>query len=284
MNRNLLDALSFGSKLLSEYATEQARHDAQILLCHLLKIERIDIYLNHDKPMTSNEFSEYVRLLKLRNQGTPIQYLTGWVDFLSHRFLIEEGVFIPRRDTETLVEEVFGQLTKRENITVLDIATGCGNIGISLALGLPSARVYATDISSKAISLATENARHLGVNKRVKFLKADLFAPPSFIDLPVDIIVSNPPYVRNEDMKNLPAEVKAEPAITCNGGKDGLEFIRRVVGEGKEYLSGDGMMAIEFGWDQAESVRKLMEENGYERIKITRDLGGNERVVTAYRG
>lgn len=284
MVRNLLDAVDFGTQLLSEHQIEQARLNAEILLSHLLKLERIDLYLNHDKPMTDHEFAEYSGLLNQRAKGIPVQYLTRCVGFFSHRFLVEEGVFIPRRDTEVLVEEVAGQLREREGTTVLDVGTGCGNIAISLAIRFPSASVYGIDISSKAVSLARQNAKHLGVTERVKFLKGDLFQPISSFGHSMDLIVSNPPYIRKADLENLPLEVKAEPLHTYYGGEDGLQLIRRIVSGGKKYLSEDGMIAIECGYDQAGVVRELMEKYNYERIRVVRDLNGNQRAITAKKG
>lgn len=278
---NLLNALNFGTQLLSEHQVDQPRVNAEIILSHLLKLERIDLYLNHDKPITSSEFVEYLKFLNKRTLGIPIQYLTHWVDFFSYRFLVEEGVFIPRKDTEVLVEEIVKQLNRNGNITILDLCTGCGNIAISLALEFPLARVYGTDISSKAISVAIENTRRLGVIERVKFLMGDLFEPVS-LGRSADLIVSNPPYIKKSDLGNLPKEVKAEPLHTYYGGEDGLNVIRKIIVQAREYLSRGGMLAIEVGYDQARTVKNLMEECGYRGVKIVRDLGGNERVIIAY--
>lgn len=283
MIKNLLDAVDFGTQLLSKHRIEQARLNAEILLSHLLKLERIDLYLNHDRPMTNDEFSKYLSFLNQRAQGTPVQYLTRWADFFSHRFLVEEGVFIPRRDTEMLVEEVISQMKRKKKMTVLDIGTGCGNIAISLALNFPSASVCGIDISPEAVSLANENAKRLGAAKRAKFLRGDLFEPVSSFSNSIDLVVSNPPYIKEADLENLPPEVKAEPAHTYYGGEDGLQFVGRIVSEGKGYLSRDGTIALEIGYDQAEAARVFMEENGYRQIKVIRDLGGNKRVITACR-
>jgi release factor glutamine methyltransferase len=281
---NLLDAVDLGTRLLSESGIAQPRLDAELLLSHLLNVDRIVLYLNHDKPLTEGELSDYLSILRRRADRTPIQYLTKHVDFFSNRFAIEEGVFIPRRDTETLVDEVVSQLGERVNPTVLDIGTGCGNIAISLAICFRSANICATDISRKALSLARRNAKRLGVEQKVQFLEGDLLGPVATLGKFFDLIVSNPPYIREREIDSLPPEVRAEPPLTYSGGDDGLRFIREIIDEGRKYLLQDGMIALEIGCDQAEAVGRLMERSGYEGISLIRDLAGNERVVTACRG
>lgn len=284
MVENLLDAVDLGTRLLSESGIAQPRLDAELLLSHLLNVDRIVLYLNHDKPLTESELSDYLSILRRRADRTPIQYLTKHVDFFSNRFAIEEGVFIPRRDTETLVDEVVSQLGERVNPTVLDIGTGCGNIAISLAICFRSANICATDISPKALSLARRNAKRLGVEQKVQFLEGDLLDPVATLGKFFDLIVSNPPYIREREIDSLPPEVRAEPPLTYSGGEDGLRLIREIIDEGRKYLLQDGMIALEIGCDQAEAVGRLMERSGYEGISLIRDLAGNERVVTACRG
>jgi len=284
MLRTLLDAINIGTELLSQHQIEHARLNAEILISHLLRLERIDLYLNHDKPLTDDEFREYLGFLKRRAEGTPIQYLTRLADFFFHRFLIKEGVFIPRRETEVLVEEAGSHLKERENVTALDIGTGCGNIAISLASSFPSANVRGIDICTQAVSVARRNAKRLGVADRVEFLEGDLFQPISALDHSVDLIVSNPPYIKKQDLQNLPLEVKAEPIHTYYGGEDGLRVICRIVCEGAAYLCRGGMMALEIGSDQVGAVRELMERNDYGDIHVVRDLSGNERVIRARKG
>jgi release factor glutamine methyltransferase len=282
--KTLLDAIKIGTELLSQHQIEYPRLNAEILLSNLLGLKRIDLYLNHDQPMTDDEFAEYSELLKRRAEGTPVQYLTHWADFFFHRFLIEEGVFIPRRETEVLVEEVSSYLSGRVNATVLDIGTGCGNIAISLASSFLSASVTGIDICTQAVSVARRNAKLLGVANRINLLGGDLFQPISPHDYSADLIVSNPPYIKKSELQNLPPEVKAEPIHTYYGGEDGLQVICRIVCEGAEYLCRGGMMALEIGSGQAEAVRELMERSEYEDIHVVRDLSGNERVITARKG
>jgi release factor glutamine methyltransferase len=281
---NLLDAVDLGTRLLSESGIEQPRLDAELLLSHLLRVDRVDLYLNHDKPLTRSELSDYLSILRRRAERTPVQYLTKHVDFFSNRFLVEEGVFIPRRDTEVLVEQVVSRLEDRVNLTVLEIGTGCGNIAVSLATSLRSAEIYATDISPKALSLARRNAERLGVDERVRFLEGDLFDPVVTLGKHFDLIVSNPPYIREKEAEDLPPEVRAEPLSTYIGGEDGLKFIRKIVDEGKKYLLQVGVIALEIGCDQGEAVGRLLQNSGYEGISLVRDLAGNERVVIASRG
>ncbi|KPJ60390.1 MAG: hypothetical protein AMJ46_06390 [Latescibacteria bacterium DG_63] len=282
MSRRLLDVLNMGTQFLAQHHIEQARVDAEVLLSHVLGVERITLYTDHDRPLQSGECADYLALLSRRAERIPVQYLTEWADFFCYRFTVREGVFIPRRDTEVVLDAAMGILKEREEAVVVDLGTGCGNIAISLSLQFPSSDVYAVDASSLAISLARENGARLGASERLKFLEGDLFSPLPSLDS-LDLIVSNPPYIERSCLESLPAEVKAEPLDTYYGGEDGLDLIRRIVAEGAQYLSSDGMIAMEVGYDQGERVLRLMEHHGYTHRRLIPDLGERGRVVTARR-
>jgi release factor glutamine methyltransferase len=283
MTKSVREAVEFGRELLSRHRTPQSKLNAEVLLCHVLGFERIGIYLNHDRPLTSDEFSRYSALLKERSLGKPLQYITHAAHFYGHRFRVGEGVFIPRRETEVLVDQSLIRLNGRKKPLVVDVGTGCGNVAISIAIGHPAVRVVGTDISSDALAVAEENAKHLGVADRVAFTEADLFPDLSSLSSQFDLIVSNPPYIAEANLETLPTEVKAEPIGAYSGGMDGLALIKRIVDEGKEYLSPDGLIALEFGFDQGGRVESLLKESGYTDVEVTRDLSGNDRVVTGRR-
>ncbi len=280
MTKTVIEAVEFGTESLSDRQLPQPKLDAELLLCHLLGCERIGIYLNYDRPLTDDEFDRYSELLKQRSRGRPLQYITRRVDFYGQRFSVDEGVFIPRRETEVLVDQALKRLNGEGELSIVDVGTGSGNVAISLALGLPSAKVVGTDVSPKALEIAKKNADRLGVADRTEFVEADLFPLASSLTHSVDLIVSNPPYIADAEIESLPVEVKAEPIETYFGGGDGLEIIRRVVDEGKEYLSHGGLVAIEFGYDQGARVEMLLKESGFEKIEVVRDLSGNDRVAT----
>lgn len=262
---------------LSMKGIENPRLTAEALLAHCLGLKRIDLYLNYDRPLNEGELSTYRSLLSRRARHYPLQYLTGWVEFYSSRFLVAEGVFIPRPETEVLVERVKKAI--EGEAMVADIGTGCGVIAISLAKILPLARFYASDISEDALKVAKENAVKNGVEERITFLSGDLLAPLKGLEGKLDAVVSNPPYIPQDELGNLPDEVRLyEPKAAIDGGKGGTEIQERIIAEAWPYLREGGILALEVGDLQSKRVSSLMEER-YSRIEDFPDLNGIERVV-----
>lgn len=217
----------------------------------------------------------------------PEQYREGRAYFMDFAFSVEAGAFIPRPETELLVERAIS-VTKRRaaadsrGVRILDLCTGSGAIAISLTKYLPLSTIVASDISEAALRLAARNARALGVRDRICFLRSDLFGGIGSAGL-FDIIVSNPPYVSEKDMADLPENVKAEPHGALCGGPDGLMFYRAIAAEGLRYLEKGGSLIMEMGYDQAERVREILRSAGFGRIATERDYAGIERIVTAER-
>lgn len=255
--------------------------DVEVLLCKVLQKERLYLHLNMDVDLDDKQSEIFEDFFDQRLNHRPIQYIVGNQEFMGLDFFVEEGVLIPRNDTEILVEEVLSYLEKIEKPTVMDIGTGSGAISVSIAKHADGCKVYSLDVSDKALEIGAKNAESNKVKDRISFIKSDLFENVD-IEEGVDVIVSNPPYIRREDMKTLERQVREyEPDLALDGGMDGLDFYRRIVGDSSSYIKTGGLIAFELGHDQARDVAKILKESGeYDRINIVKDLSGIERVVT----
>ncbi|WP_432662584.1 peptide chain release factor N(5)-glutamine methyltransferase [Wukongibacter baidiensis] len=258
--------------------------DAQVMLCHILDVDRLHLIVNRDKVLTTEEAYEYNELIEKRLDGVPVQYIIGNQEFMGLKFYVEEGVLIPRPDTEILIEKVIEDIDQGNNYNIVDIGTGSGAITVSLAKFIEKTHVFSVDISEKAIKIAMKNAETNGVTSKISFLNGSLFSPLDSIGIKgeIDILVSNPPYIPSKEIEGLQVEVsKYEPRIALDGGEDGLDFYREIVDKAPEYVRRGGLIALEVGHDQARTVARLMEEkDSYVDIEITKDLAGIERVVS----
>jgi release factor glutamine methyltransferase len=285
----VIDIISLSTKYLHEHGVPHPRLNAELLLAHVLGTSRIELYLRHDQPLAEYELTSLRKLLKARAAHKPLQYLLGKTEFFSLPFLVKQGVFIPRPETEILVEEVLHyteSLPPEKNILVFDVGTGCGCIAISLASTIKGCQLYASDISPEAASLAKLNAHKNGVAGSVIVLRGDLFEPYLQCGaIQADIIVSNPPYIAEENWDSLPEEVKHyEPPHSLLAGKGGLDFIRRIVDSAHAFLKPCGRLFLEIGEGQRETVVDLLTaRQNYVDIKIRRDYNDTERVVSARR-
>lgn len=260
---------------------QSARLDAEVLLSHVLRQERIYLYVHFDEPMEQNELSKFRECVKKRAQHVPIAYIIGEREFMGLPFKVTKDTLIPRPDTEILVENVLNNVDKDKEIEIVDIGTGSGAIILSLLVNLPKAQGKTVDISSKAIEVAKENAVNLQVNDRCEFFVGDLFAPLN--DSKFDVIVSNPPYIPQKDIATLEDDVKEyEPVSALTDGGDGLSYYRRLLSEGKAYIKENGFIALEIGIYQSEDVKQIAMDNGWKNIKIIKDYAGIDRVVLAW--
>ena len=252
------------------------RREAELILCHILNMSMTELILNRDKKLSPDEEKHYFECVKRRKDGEPVQYIIGSSEFMSLEFLVNENVLIPRSDTETLVENVI-EILKDKNASVLDIGTGSGCIGISLLKYCPDITLECVDISEKALEVAKENAIRNGVSDRIKFTLMDILNEVP--DKKYDVVVSNPPYIRPEVIQGLERQVKDfEPYLALYGGDDGLLFYKRITAIAPCILNEDGILAFEIGYDQGESVKKLLEKD-FTEIKLIKDLCTNDRVV-----
>jgi release factor glutamine methyltransferase len=282
MNRSPLSALvSYYAKFLTQNRiTPRAEFEVRLLLRESLGINNWShFYLQFPLSLSQEALSKFKKLIKRRLLGEPISYILGKKEFFSTEFRLREGVFIPRPESELLVEESVKWLKRKVNKVVLDVGTGSGNLIISIAKELPSSgyKFFASDISSQAVAVAASNAQRVGV--KIQFFIGDLFEPIK--ENKFDLLVINPPYIPTPEIEKLADEVKNfEPHLALDGGKDGLKFIRRIITEAHFYLRAQGKVILEIGHGQSREVLKLIREvNKYTNIEIKRDFNNIPRVV-----
>ena len=270
--------LKRAADILRERGSRSPRLDAELLLVYSLNLKnRVELYTNFDRPLTDEEVENYRQLIIRRAKGEPVAYITGRKEFYGFEFYVERGVLIPRPETELLVETVYDFLRGKESLTVVDVGTGTGCIALTLCkLTDGKHRFYGIDISKKALSVAELNRERLGC-RGVSFLKGDLLSP---VDFPVDVVVSNPPYVPVGDNRLDKEVLKFEPAVALFGGETGLEVIEKLVVQSSEKLKPGGLLALEVGEGQSGEVKSLLESSGFHQVKVLKDLSGIERVVT----
>lgn len=276
----LIDILNKSREYLEKNSIESARLNAELLISHVLKMKRLDLYLNYERPMQEDEIVTIREYVKRRGAGEPFQYIIGKEEFYGLTFNVNSSVLIPRADTETLVEKSLNLIKGIEKPTVLDIGTGSGAIAVSIAKNREDSYVMACDISEKALETAASNGE-LNATSNIKFVKSNLFENIKYKSF--NLIVSNPPYIRELDYEGLMREVKNfEPKLALTAEEKGLYFYRVISQEGWNYLADGGYLAFETGYDQAEDVKELIEKTGkYCEIEIIKDYNGIDRVVSA---
>jgi release factor glutamine methyltransferase len=283
------EALRWGTARLQSRQIDTARLDAEVLLGYCLKWQRSALYSHPHHQLTSGERRSFEELIARRERHEPLAYLTGVREFWSLPLHVGSGVLIPRPETEWIVETAlrYVPLLRRQGLRcrVLDVGTGSGNIAIAVAAHQPAVEVIALDISWEALRTAQSNAGACQVGDRVTCLCGDLFAPLNPRQTRFDLLLSNPPYIPTGQLPFLPVTVRNyEPRAALDGGDDGLWFYRYLAAEGPDYISGDGVMIVEVGYDQAEEVSSLLvQSQHWELLEIVKDYSGRERVVVAQR-
>ena len=299
--------------------SDTPRLDVDMMLCKALgNVDRIYIHMNIDRELDKDKQEYFEKMFEDRLKGRPIAYILNNREFMGLDFYVEEGVLIPRPDTEILVEEIIYVYNKQGSATVLledsneessdasrelekerlsrnlkkdlkeelkivEIGTGSGAITVSLAKYLESSTVLSLDISDTALKIGEKNAVNNGVIDRVSFKKSNMFSAIEKEDIKFDIVVSNPPYIRRADMDTLQKQVKDfEPHLALDGGLDGLNFYRSITRESKKYLKHGGMLAYEAGHDQAEEVSNILKDEGFKKIYTKKDLQSIDRVVIGF--
>ncbi len=257
------------------------RLDAEILLCHILGCQRIDLIINKDKNLDDASIDAFNDLIDRRAKNEPVSYITGKKEFMSLEFDVESGILIPRPDTEILVEEIIN-LYSGKDVNILDLCTGSGAIAVSLAYYLKKAYVTAVDKFDVCIDVALKNINKYNLSDRVNVIKKDVLEDLK-IDGDVDCIVSNPPYIRTGVLSTLLSDVKDyEPQYALDGGNDGLIFYRKITDFAKEKLKSGGMLAYEIGYDQGVTVAEIIEKtHSFKEIRLLNDLSGLNRVIIA---
>ena len=259
--------------------------DSVLLLSYLLNVDKIYIYTHGREEVSSEIVDKFFSFVEKRREGYPMNYILKEKEFMGLKFYIEEGVLIPRPDTEILVEYILNMIEEKfgsSPLNIVDIGAGSGCISLSLAWYIKNAFVYSIDIDDKALKVTGENIKRLGLSSKVKLLKSDLFEGIKSLQLEgkIDIIVSNPPYIPPKVIETLQPEVKDyEPRRALDGGEDGLDYYRRIIPDSKVYLKNNGIVAFEIGFDQGEDVRNIFLREGFSKVDILKDLQGLDRVI-----
>lgn len=279
------DALDWTVEYLGRKADEHPRRSAEWLLSSATGLSRVELYAYHDRPLSPDERERYRTLVARRAEGMPLQYVTGEMPFRHLVVHIEPGVFIPRPETEVLVDAVLEGIAGVREPLVVDLCTGSGCIAASVAHERTDARVWSVDVSERSVAAACRNALHAGVGDRVQVCHGDLFDPlPEALAGTVDFIASNPPYVPTADLPDLPPEVLGfEPREALDGGPDGLDVFRRIIAEAWEWLTPGGGIAVELDSGRVGTAAELLAQR-YEGVKVRQDLTGRDRIVQATKG
>jgi len=276
----VLESLNLSTDYLQKLGIESPRINAELLLASILNCKRLDLYLAFDKPLSEEELEKYRNFIKRRGKFEPLQYITGSVEFYGIEIKVNPSVLIPRAETEILIDAVIEQVKTKEEITILDIGCGSGNVAIALAANIPNCKVFGTDISKDALKISMENAEIVGVKNKTEFHLKDILSD-DFSELPkMDIIVSNPPYVSEEKFAALRNEIKYfEPNIAVTDFSDGYKFYKAISERAKQLLKPGGKIFFELSENQHIKVKEIMEANGLKNIRINKDYLNIERVI-----
>ena len=277
----IMKILNWTKQYFADKGVENPRLDAEILLCAVLKCERINLYIDFERPLDESELAQFKQMVIRRAQGEPLAYILGEKAFMRNTFKVNKYTLVPRPETELLVEHLVRICEQiNQEAKILDIGTGSGAIIVSLLDYLPQAKGVGVDISVGALKVAKENAVNIGVSSRAAFLHSDLFtAIPD--EKKFDIIVSNPPYIPAKDISSLAKDVQNEPHSALDGGEDGLDFYRKITAEASLHIAEDGLLAFEIGINQSEAVSGLCRENGFTAVAVGKDYAGIDRMVFA---
>jgi len=274
----ILETLKLATEYLEKYNIENARLNAELLLSDILKCKRLELYTSFDKPLNENELQKYREFLKRRAKGEPLQYITGKANFFGLEFIVTPDVLIPRPETELLVEEIINSLDKNISIKILDVCSGSGNIGITLAKNFPASFVYCLDVSEKAIEIGNLNAKNLNV-ENISFQLIDILNQiPDEKDF--DVIVSNPPYIPIEKKDKLQREVRLYEPHTALFVDDELKFYRRIIELTDSLLNEKGKLFFEIDDELVDSISQLMKEKNFKSIKVKKDYSGLNRIIS----
>ncbi|MHB1686021.1 MAG: peptide chain release factor N(5)-glutamine methyltransferase [Ignavibacteriaceae bacterium] len=276
----ILDSINLSTEYLKNKGIDSPRINAELLLAHILKCKRLELYLSYDRPLKEDEVVLYRELLKRRSKFEPLQYITGLVEFYGLEFKVGPAVLIPRPETELLVEEILKTYPGNNNLKILDIGTGSGNIAVSLAKHLQNSSIIAIDISDEALKVARENAELNNISGKIQFVKHDILSGVKILENDFDAVVSNPPYVTQKDFGNLDHELKDfEPAVALTDQADGLSFYKAISSYANLLLKKGGKIFFEIGHCHSEQVNELLLQNNFSNILVRKDYQNIDRVI-----
>ncbi|MBU3092573.1 peptide chain release factor N(5)-glutamine methyltransferase [Clostridium sp. CM028] len=279
---NIGEILLESYEILKKVQIESYLLDSQLLLAKVLNKDKLFIMLNRDFNLNQKQENEFSRLIQIRKSKMPIKYILGECEFMGMDFIVRPGVLIPRPDTEILVEEVIRHINEKAYTEVCDVCSGSGAIGIAIAEFIKSTKVTLYDIADDALTVAKLNIERFDLAIRVNVENSDLLKAPIEQNKKFEVVVSNPPYIREDVIPTLMDDVKEyEPYIALSGGRDGLDFYRRITEESLQVLKKGGLLAFEIGYDQREEVSNILLKSGFKKIECIKDLAGNDRVIKA---
>ena len=274
---NVISVLTKSKNILKKSNIPSASLDCELLLSSSLNISRELLFMNHTKKINDVQLKEFYNLLDRRKKKEPIAYILNKKEFWNNLFYVNKNVLIPRPDTEILIEQILKNYSKNESLSVLDIGTGSGCIVLSLLKLFKNFKGVAIDISKKALNVAKYNAKMHQLDNRVKFFKSSV---DNFLKGKYDLIVSNPPYIKQLDFKNLERDISEyEPSLALKGGIDGLTVIRRVIKKSSKLLKRGGKLVLEIGYDQMYQSKQVLRKQGFYINKITKDYSNNYRCI-----
>ncbi len=279
MVKTVYDALLYGTNTLKEHNIESYLIDAKVMLCHLLNCDKNYLLVHKNDEISSDLFSKYKEFINKRADNMPVKYITGICEFYSLDFYVNKNVLIPRPDTEIIIDCAIKEFKKDEDLKILDLCTGSGCIGISLATSFKNSNVTMVDISDGAIEVAKKNIRKHNLENRVKVIKKDILTDT--IDEKYDLIVSNPPYINEKDYEILQKDVREyEPEIALISPQDEYKFYKRIIDVYSFSLKNDGIILLEMGYNQWEYLYNYADKsNNFSKIQIEKDLSQINRVL-----
>lgn len=276
----VLESIKLSTEYLQNKGIESPRINAELLLANILNCKRLDLYLKFDQPLRKDEIRIYREFIKRRGKFEPLQYIIGSVEFYGLEFKVNKSVLIPRPETEILVETIINSFNSEENIDILDIGTGSGNIAVALAKNLLNSKVDAIDNSLEALEIAKENARLNSVEDRIDFINNNIMNGNNLSAKKYDVVVSNPPYVSVVEFPELQPELKVyEPRIALTDEGDGFSFFRIIASIAKNILKDKAKLFFEVGKDQYKQVEQILQDNNFKNITIKKDYLDIERVI-----
>jgi len=278
--KTLLDTLQGGTKYLEQRGVEDARLNMEYLLAKVLQCERMDLYLDFDRPLAEEQLVPLRELLRCRGERQPLQHLLGEVEFHGRSFLSDSRGLIPRPETEELVGIILDRFAEGQPPSrVVDVGCGSGVIGLSLGLEWQDSNVFLVDISSQALALAEENAKRLiESHKRFQFIEADLL---DGISGPFDLVVANLPYISTSELADLEPELQYDPQLALEGGDRGIEIVERLISQLPGKVAEGGVLALELGENQGALFSEVLTASGINHWDLVKDLAGIERFIVA---
>lgn len=279
---NVKETVQRAAEELKEAGIEEYRLEAELFMAEVLHTDRLGILTDGSREVSAEERAAFDKMICRRKKHEPFAYIVGRREFMGLNFSVKEGILIPRPDTEILVESVIEASKQHGFKTSAEVGVGSGCISVSLA-AYTDMMCFGTDISPTAVETAEKNSAENSTADKTRFFLGDIFS--GLPEMTFDVIVSNPPYIREKDMDTLMTDVKDyEPTTALYGGVDGLDFYRRITAEGKPLLNRGGYIFYEIGYDEAAEVSDILAQNGFVDIRVIKDLSGLDRVVSARKG